>query len=85
MRKKLKSSSDGGDSGSKNGKRGYGGAYGGVCVWRESGVRRSVLCWSVWLESGFRSCEVVFTFNVLYKEIFINFVLSMQFAKIMLQ
>jgi hypothetical protein len=29
MRQKLKLSSDGGDSGSKNCKRGYGGAYGG--------------------------------------------------------
>jgi hypothetical protein len=36
-------SSDSWDSGSKKNKRGYGGAYdgsGGVCVWRESGVRR---------------------------------------------
>jgi hypothetical protein len=32
MRKKLKLSSDGGDSGTKKYKRGYGGAYGGV--WR---------------------------------------------------
>jgi hypothetical protein len=32
MRKKLKLSSDGGDSGSKKCERGYGGAYGGV--WR---------------------------------------------------
>jgi hypothetical protein len=44
MRKKLKLSSDGGDSGSKKCKRGYGGACCGVCVCRESGDRRLVLC-----------------------------------------
>jgi hypothetical protein len=42
---------------------------GGVCVWRESGVRRSVLCWCVWQESGFSHREDVFTFNLVYKEI----------------
>jgi hypothetical protein len=42
---------------------------GGVCVWRESGVRRSVLCWCVWQESGFSRREDVFTFNLLHKEI----------------
>jgi hypothetical protein len=36
---------------------------GGVYVWRESGVRRSVLCWCVWQESGFRCREDVLTFN----------------------
>jgi hypothetical protein len=34
--------------------------YGGVCFWRESGVRRSVLCWCVWQESGFSRSEDVF-------------------------
>jgi hypothetical protein len=53
-------SSDGGDSGRKKCKRGYGGASGGV--WRslrlvgvrsqESGVRLSVLCWCIWQESA---------------------------------
>jgi hypothetical protein len=43
---------------------------GGVCVWRESGVRRSVFCWCVWRESGFNRREDVFAFNLLYKEIF---------------
>jgi hypothetical protein len=38
-----------------------------VCVWRESGVRRSVLCWCVWQESGLSRCEDVFTFNLFYK------------------
>jgi hypothetical protein len=52
--------------------------YGGVCVWREPGVRRSVLCWCVWQESGFSRRENVFTFNLLKKKSnFINFVLSM--------
>jgi hypothetical protein len=40
----------------------------GVCVWRESGVRQSVLCWCVWQESGFSRREGVFTINLLYKE-----------------
>jgi hypothetical protein len=43
---------------------------GGVCVWRESGVRRSVLCWCVWQESGFSRREDVSTINLLYKEIY---------------
>jgi hypothetical protein len=34
---------------------------GGVCVWWESGVWRSVLCWCVWQESGFSRREDVFT------------------------
>jgi hypothetical protein len=42
----------------------------GVCIWEESGVSRS---------------ECVFTFNLVYKEIFINLVLSMRFANIMMQ
>jgi hypothetical protein len=46
---------------------------GGVCVWWESksGVRRSVCI------DGFDSRrEDIFIFNALYKEIFINYVLS---------
>jgi hypothetical protein len=56
---------------------------GGVCVWRESGVRRSVLCWCE--GSGVSSRADVLTFNLVYKFFFRNLVLSMQFAKIMLQ
>jgi hypothetical protein len=57
----------------------------GVCVWRESGVKWSVLCWCVWQESGFSRREDVVTFNLLKKRDFINFVLSMRFGKIILQ
>jgi hypothetical protein len=69
MRKNLKLSSDGGDSGSKKCKRGYGGACGGVCVLRESGIRPAVLCLCVWQESGFIRREDVFTFHLFYKDI----------------
>jgi hypothetical protein len=41
--KKLKLGPDNGDSGSNDCKLGCG--DGGECFWRESGVRRSVLCW----------------------------------------
>jgi hypothetical protein len=34
-----------------------------------------VLCWCVWKESGFSRREAVVTLNLLYKEMFINFVL----------
>jgi hypothetical protein len=34
---------------------------GGVCVWRESEVGQSVLCWCVWQESGFSCREDVLT------------------------
>jgi hypothetical protein len=39
---------------------------GGICVRRESGVRRSVLCWCVWQEPGFSRREDVFTFYALH-------------------
>jgi hypothetical protein len=71
MRKELKLSSDGGDFGSKKCKPGYVTPmveYGEVCVWRESGVRRSILCRCVWQESGFNRREDVFTFCLLHKE-----------------
>jgi hypothetical protein len=58
---------------------------GKVCIWQESGVRWLVLCWCFLQESGFSHREDVFTFNLFFKEIFFNFVLSVQFAKIMLQ
>jgi hypothetical protein len=53
---------------------------GGVCVWRESGVRLSVLCWCVWQESGFSRREDVFIFTLVYKDIILNI-----YTKIMLQ
>jgi hypothetical protein len=69
----MKSSSDGGDSDSKKNSKGAMVVSmvgsGGVCVRQESGVRRSVLCWCVWQESGFGRREDVFTFNLLHKEI----------------
>jgi hypothetical protein len=40
---------------------------GGVCIWHESVVRRLVLCWCVWQESGFSRREDVLTFNLLQK------------------
>jgi hypothetical protein len=55
---------------------------GGVCVWWESGVRRSVLCQCVWQGSGFSRLEDVFTF---FLRNVIIFVLSIRFVKIMLQ
>jgi hypothetical protein len=39
----------------------------GVYVWREYGVRWSVLRWFVWWESGSSLCEGVFTLNPLKK------------------
>jgi hypothetical protein len=42
---------------------------GRICVWRESGVRRYVLCWCVRQESDFICHEDVFTFNLVYKEL----------------
>jgi hypothetical protein len=45
MREKNELSPYGGDSTSKKYKQGYDGTYGesgGVCVWKESGVRRSL-------------------------------------------
>jgi hypothetical protein len=65
MRKKLKLSFDGGDFGSKKCKEGMVGSD-GVWVWRESGVRLSVLCLCVWQESGFSRSEDVSTFDLTY-------------------
>jgi hypothetical protein len=50
----------------------------------ESAVRRSVLCWCVWQESGFSRHEDVFRFN-LKKIIFANILLSMRFLKTIMQ
>jgi hypothetical protein len=35
-----------------------------------SGVRRSVLCWCVWQESGFSRREDVLTFNFLFEKFY---------------
>jgi hypothetical protein len=62
----LKLSSDGGDLVARNANETIVAPVvgsGGVCVW-ECGVRRSVLCWCVWQESGLSRREDVFTFNL---------------------
>jgi hypothetical protein len=58
MRKKLKLSSDGGDSGSKKCKRGYDGAYGGIWrslrlagVWSQAVGFVLVRLAEIWLQS----------------------------------
>jgi hypothetical protein len=44
---------------------------GRICFWRESEIRRSVLCCCAWKESGFDHGEGVFNiFNLVYKEFF---------------
>jgi hypothetical protein len=58
---------------------------GGVCIWRESGIKRSGLCFYVWQESVFSRSENVFTLNLVFFINFINFTIPMRFAKIMLQ
>jgi hypothetical protein len=87
MRKQLKLNSDSVGCGSKRCKQGYGdacGGSGGVCIWRS-------------LESGGRFCVCAFgrslalvTLNIFshllyFIKTFTHFVLSMQFANIMLQ
>jgi hypothetical protein len=68
MRKRLKLSSDGGDFCSKTENEAMAAPV-VVSGWSlQSGVRRSVLCFCVWKESGFSRREDVFTFNLLYKE-----------------
>jgi hypothetical protein len=58
MRKQINQSSDGGDSGSKNASEAMvGSAFGGSLA---SGVKRSVLCWCAWQESGV-SCREDFS------------------------
>jgi hypothetical protein len=39
---------------------------GGDCVWRESGVRRSVLCWCIWQEPV--TCYKFCTFSATCKD-----------------
>jgi hypothetical protein len=67
MRKKLKLSPDGGDSGSNKCKRGYGSAYCGV--WRESGVRRSILSVAFGKNLASLATKMFFTFDLLNTEI----------------
>jgi hypothetical protein len=52
------------------------------CIWQESGVRLSVLCWCFWQEPGSSCHEDFFTFNLSCKEILINVKLPVRFAKI---
>jgi hypothetical protein len=47
-------------------------ARGRVCVWQEYRVRRSVLCWCVWEESGLSGSENVLTCRLDFKEMFIK-------------
>lgn len=44
-----------------------------------------VVFWYIWQEYGFNHSEVIFTFYLLYKGMFINFVLLVQFTKVMLK
>jgi hypothetical protein len=67
MQKKLKLSSDGANEAMAMVMPMVG--IGGICVWLESGVRQSVLCWCIWQESGVSHHEDVFTFNLLHNEI----------------
>jgi hypothetical protein len=71
MRKELELSYDGGVSGSNKQELMVAPMVwsGEACVWRESGVRRSVLCWGVCHESGLSRCEDVFTFDLVHDEI----------------
>jgi hypothetical protein len=46
---------------------------GGVCIWRQSGVRRSILCWFVWLEPRLNRLGHVFAFNLLHILILLYF------------
>jgi hypothetical protein len=68
MLKRLKSNSDGGDSGNKKFSQALVAptmGFGGVCAWREYGVRRSVLCCCI----GFSLPAGVITLNLLHKYI----------------
>jgi hypothetical protein len=76
----MKFNFDGGDSGSKKCKRGYGGAYGGV--WRSLNTGGRFCVGVFGRESGFNRREDVFTYNLLKKGNFINFVISKDNAAI---
>jgi hypothetical protein len=86
MRKNLKLSSDGGDFGRKKCKRGCGGAYGGV--WRSlrlAGIWSKAVCFVLVRLAGISFAVKMFSHLIYLKRNVINFVLSMQFAKVMLQ
>jgi hypothetical protein len=82
-----KLSSDGGESGSKKCKRGYGGAYG--VIWRSlclAGVWSQVVGFVLVFDRNLASVAVKMCSHlVLLKRHFINCVLSMRFANIKLQ
>jgi hypothetical protein len=78
--KEMKLSSDGGDLLPRTASEAIV-VSGRACIWREYGVRRSILCW--FQESGFSHHEDVTKFN-LHKKKFHKFVLPMQFTKVML-
>jgi hypothetical protein len=63
----MKLSFDGGDFVMEKYKVGYGGTYGGICIWREPGVSHSVLCWRVRKKVGFGHREDVFKLKLFYK------------------
>jgi hypothetical protein len=63
----FKINSDGGHSGSKKFKRGYGGACDGA--WRGLRLAGVVLCWCVCKESAFNRREDVLEFCLAYKSI----------------
>jgi hypothetical protein len=74
--RKLKLSSDCGDSGSKKCKRSYAGSY--YRVWQsllfagvKFGAKAVGLLWCVWQDSGFSYREDFYAFNLVYKEIYI--------------
>jgi hypothetical protein len=58
---------------------------GGVCVWRESEVRLSVLCWCVWQESGFSCLDDIPRFNLVYKVMLQILYFQCDLQKIMVQ
>jgi hypothetical protein len=82
VRKKLKLSSNGGNSGSKKCKRGYGGAYGGVWRSLESGC---LFCVGAFARNPASVASNMLSHLISFLRHFINFVLSVRFAKITLQ
>jgi hypothetical protein len=66
--KKLKLNSDGCCFVNKKCNLFYGGSS-GVCIWQESGVVRSVLCWRLCQKSGSSCREGIFTCNLFQKEV----------------
>jgi hypothetical protein len=79
---KIEISSDGGDSGSKKCKRGYGGAHGGVWLSLESGGR---FCIGAFGRNLASVAVKMFSHLIYFIKKFYKFLLLMRFAKIMLQ